>query len=134
MTPFNWKIRILFVDTDASGRIHYSALFRHVEAVEMEFFRALGRPFSSIPNSDLKYPRVHVEADYKAPLICDDLLDAQLFVERIGRGSYTLATEFYKEGKLAASSRIVIACMSSATQSAHALPQDLIACLLPYMK
>ena len=134
MTPFSWKIRILFVDTDASGRIHYSALFRHVEAAEMEFFRALGRPFSHFPLSDLKYPRVHVEADYKAALVCDDELDVQVHVERIGRTSYTLVTEFYKGGQLAATSRIVIACMSTTTQSAHPLPQDLVNCLLPYEK
>ena len=134
MTPFSWKIRILFVDTDASGRIHYSSLFRHVEAAEMEFFRILNRPFSQIPHHDLKFPRVHVEADYKAALVCDDELDVQVFVERIGRTSYTLATEFYKEGKLAASSRIVIVCMSYSTQSAHPLPQDLVDALLPYVK
>ena len=100
----------------------------------MEFFRALGRPFSQIPLGPLKYPRVHVEADYKLGLVCDDLLDVAVYVERLGRSSYTLATEFFKEGKLAASSRIVIACMSTVTQASHPLPQDLIDCLLPYMK
>ena len=75
MQPFIWKTRLLFVDTDASGRIHYSALFRHVEAAEMEFFRSIGRPFGIILLGELKYPRVHVEADYKAPLRHDDELE-----------------------------------------------------------
>ena len=97
MADFVWRTRLLFVDTDASGRIHYSALFRHVEAAEMEFFRSIGRPFSQMPFSELKYPRVRVEADYKAPIICDDLMDIHVSVERIGRASYTLNFSIRKE-------------------------------------
>ena len=134
MPQFIWKTRLLFVDTDASGRIHYSALFRHVEAAEMEFFRFVGRPFSQMPSSELKYPRVRVEADYKAPLICDDLMDIHVWVDRIGRASYTLGFSFLKEGVEAAAAKEVIACMSAKTQSSHPLPDDLVALLKPWVR
>ncbi len=134
MADFIWRTRLLFVDTDASGRIHYSALFRHVEAAEMEFFRSIGRPFSQMPFSDLKYPRVRVEADYKAPLICDDLMDIHVWVERIGRASYTLGFSIRKEDVEVAAAKEVIACMSAKTQSSHPLPDDLVAALTPFLR
>ena len=28
---FTWDVRIRFVDTDASGRIHYTAMFKYFE-------------------------------------------------------------------------------------------------------
>lgn len=35
------KIRIQFVDTDMSGRIHYSAIFRYFEIMDHHFFVVL---------------------------------------------------------------------------------------------
>ena len=134
MAPFIWNSRLLFVDTDASGRIHYSALFRHVEAAEMEFFRFIGRPFSGMGRDDLKYPRVRVEADYKAPLVCDDLMDIHVWVDRIGRSSYTMAYSIRKGHVEAASAKLVIVCMSVKTQSAHPLPAELVEKLQPYFR
>jgi len=37
--PFRYETRIRFVDTDASGRIHYTSLFKFFEAAETELFR-----------------------------------------------------------------------------------------------
>ncbi len=38
--PFRYETRIRFVDTDASGRIHYTSLFKFFEAAETELFRS----------------------------------------------------------------------------------------------
>ena len=134
MAPFVWQTRLLFVDTDASGRIHYSALFRHVEAAEMEFFRSIGRPFGGMAVDELKYPRVRVEADYKAPLVCDDVLEIHVSVARIGRASYTMAYSIRKGEVEAAAARLVIACMSVKSQGSHPLPAELVEKLQPYLK
>ena len=32
--PFRFETRIRFIDTDASGRIHYTAMFRYFESAE----------------------------------------------------------------------------------------------------
>ncbi len=39
--PFRFKTRIRFIDTDTSGRIHYTAMFRYFESAEIEFMRTL---------------------------------------------------------------------------------------------
>ena len=124
MTPFKWSTRIRFADTDASGRIHYSALFRHVEAAEMEFFRSIGMPFPALLSLDVKFPRVHVEADYLAALRSDDAIEVAVWLDRIGRSSYTLAFEIRTEGALAGRAKIVVACMDGKTQKSHPLPEE----------
>ena len=133
MIPFTWNTRIRFADTDASGRIHYSALFLHVEAAEMEFFRAIGMPFPALLSMEVKFPRVHAEADYLGALRSDDPIEISVWVERIGRASYTLAFEVTTEGRLAGRSKIVVACMDGKTEKSHALPEELVRLLRPYL-
>jgi acyl-CoA thioester hydrolase len=128
MTPFVWKSRIRFVDTDASRRIHYTALFRHFEAAEDEFFRALGHPYD-MEHSAAVYPRVHVEADYTAALVYDDAVDIEVLVERLGRSSYTLAFRVMKTGAEAARGKITVVCMDPRTQRSREIPADFAALL-----
>ena len=59
---FRWPVRILFIDTDASGRIHYTALLRYFEAAEIELFREAG---AQEDRDEVAFPRVHVECDYR---------------------------------------------------------------------
>jgi YbgC/YbaW family acyl-CoA thioester hydrolase len=126
-TPsFIWQTKIRFVDTDASGRIHYAAMFRHFEAAEFEFMHAIGHPYTFVQDdaTDLRYPRVHVECDYLAALRCDDGVAIHVTVEKVGRASYTLGFVAMKEGVRAAAGRIVAACMHAGTLKAHELPAD----------
>ena len=49
--------------TDAAGIVHFANYFRYMEEAELYALNARGfRP------DNYAYPRVHVEADYKAPL------------------------------------------------------------------
>lgn len=132
--PFAWRSRIRFVDTDASGRIHYSALFRHLETAEDEFMRSLGCAYSGREPADLSYPRVHVEADYLAALRYDDPIYITVAVAKLGTSSYTLEFNVYLEetADVAASGLITVVCMSVRTQKAHALAPDLRAALAPH--
>jgi YbgC/YbaW family acyl-CoA thioester hydrolase len=120
--PFHFPTRIRFVDTDASGRIHYSALFCHLEAAEMEFLRHLGVPYSVIENTEVSYPRVHVEADYRAALRAEDPIDISVAVERVGNSSCTLAFRVLHGETEAARAKIVIASMNRSTGQSCALP------------
>ena len=70
------KIRIQFVDTDASGRIHYSSIFRYFEIMDHDFFRRIGYSYKKIFQLGLDMPRVHVECDYLGNIEYDDELEA----------------------------------------------------------
>jgi YbgC/YbaW family acyl-CoA thioester hydrolase len=126
-TPFVLRSRIRFVDTDASGRIHYTALFRHLEAAEDEFLRSLGFAYSEMESGELSFPRVHVEADYLAALGYDDPVYVTVTVAKVGRSSFTLEFNVYLEetSDVAASGLITVVCISRKTKRAHLLPPDL---------
>ena len=132
--PFIWHTRIRFVDTDATGRIHYTALFRHVETAEDEFFRMLGRPYFSTEHGGLSFPRVHVEADYKSALLYGSEIGIRVTPTRIGSTSYTLSFEVMLDSQIAATASLVIACMSKETQKSHPLPDILREALAPYQR
>ncbi len=123
MQPFIWESRIRFADTDASGRIHYTALLRHFEAAEFEFLRAIGCPYTSFVDEGVGFPRVHVECDYLSALRCDDLISTAVTVDRVGGTSFTLAFAVSREGRVAAKGKITIVCMDPATQRPRAVPE-----------
>jgi acyl-CoA thioester hydrolase len=124
MGPFAWESRIRFVDTDASGRIHYTALLRHFEAAEFEFLRAIGCPYSSFLPEDGGFPRVHVECDYLSALRCEDVISTQVTVDRVGSSSYTLAFLATSNGRTAGKGKITVVCMDHQTQRPKALPES----------
>lgn len=125
MDPFRWRSRIQFVDTDASGRIHYTALLRHFEAAEMEFMRHRAIPYNHLDMTEIALPRVHVEADYLAALTFEDLIDIEVAVERLGDKSFTLGFIVFKGETVAGRGRIVVVAMDRATQRSCSLPEPL---------
>ena len=121
---FQWDIRIRFVDTDASGRIHYTAMFRYFEAAEFEFLRHLGTNYTNFP--DHGFPRVHVECDYKASTQCDDLLSISVELEQLGNSSFTLRfAASSQEGAPIAQGKITVVCLAKATGKPTPIPDGM---------
>ena len=79
------RFRVQWVDTDAGGRIHFTAPFRWAEATELALYRRIGLERDRI--GDL--PRRHVEADYLRVLVFDDEIELRLRVARVGTTSIT---------------------------------------------
>lgn len=123
--PFVYQCRLRFADTDASGRIHNSAIFRYFEAAESEFLRAAHVPYSYLETLGVKYPRVRVEAEFLGPLVDDDLLDIAVRVERLGARAFTLAFQVEVGGDPRARGKIVICCMDPLTERSCAIPDSL---------
>ncbi len=128
--PFRWRSRVRFSDTDASGRIHYSAMFRFMEEAEDEFLRSVGAAYSGIEASlGVSFPRVHVEAQFVAAPHYDDVVDVEVSVERVGETSFTLYFDATMEGAPVARGRIKVVCMSVETERPAALPAEFMAAL-----
>ena len=102
------KLRVNWVDTDASGRIHYSAALRYFEIAEHGLLRALAGARATPGERTFSMPRVHVEADYKLALGYPDEFTCSARVEKVGNTSATYAYEIRTlAGELAISGRIV---------------------------
>ena len=119
--PFRFQTRIRFIDTDASGRIHYTCMFRYFESAEIEFMRSKGIKYEV---GEYSFPRVHVECDFVHPLTHDDLIEIEVCLTRLGRSSAELEFRAMKAADLAARGRIVIVCMDRRTQRAILIPDE----------
>jgi acyl-CoA thioester hydrolase len=86
--------RVAWVDTDAGGRIHFTAAFRWAEAAETALLRGLG-----LIDNWGSYPRRRVEAEYLEVLRFDDELEVAIRPERVGRTSVTWAWEIEHDGR-----------------------------------
>ena len=127
--PFTWPSTVRFVDTDASGRIHYTAMLRHFEAAEHEFLEHLGCSYQAGRGFDVDFPRVHVEVDFMIPLSYNDRIEVQVSVERIGKTSFTLAFLTLLAGQPATKGRIVVVAIDRQARKPVPVPERMLECL-----
>lgn len=99
---YRQRMRVAWTDTDASGRIHFTASFRWVEAAEHAVFRMLG------VGAVADFPRRHVEATYHRPLHFPDEFDLVLTTEKVGHTSFVYAWQAVRDGELCAEGRSVV--------------------------
>lgn len=87
--------RVAWVDTDAGGRIHFTAAFRWAEAAETALARRLG-----LLNEWSDYPRRHVEAEYLEVLHFEDEFETRLRVDAVGKTSITYGWEIRRDDEV----------------------------------
>ncbi len=131
--PYRWQNRIRFVDTDASQRIHYTAMFRHFEAAEQEFLRDMGCPYSAPEFRDYSFPRVHVECDFTAEIRYDDIIDIELTVERVGTSSFTISFLVTVDARPVAKGKITVVSIDKQTQKPCRIPDRLVEVLRAHL-
>ena len=85
--------RVAWIDTDAGGRIHFTAAFRWAEAAETGLMRSLG-----LLEDWADYPRRAVEAEYLAVLRFEDEFEVELAAEKVGTSSITYGWEIRRPG------------------------------------
>ncbi len=116
MTSHRETLRVLWVDTDAGGRIHFTAAFRWAEAVELALYRKLGLT-EYVPH----LPRRHVEADFRRVLVFDDEIDVTLSVARLGTTSIAYEWQITRDGELAVEGSHTVVHVD---EHGHAQPLD----------
>jgi acyl-CoA thioesterase FadM len=89
------RTRVAWVDTDAGGRIHFTAAFRWAEAAETALCRSLG-----LLEAWADYPRRAVEAEYLAVLRFEDEIEVELRPEHVGTTSVRYAWEIRRGGEV----------------------------------
>jgi YbgC/YbaW family acyl-CoA thioester hydrolase len=129
------RIRVAFGDVDGSQRIHFTAMFRYFEVAEHALMRALGLPYATTL-LERKFPRVHLECDFRGAVRYDDELDVEARVERVGATSWTIGFTARQVpdgapegGALVAEGRMVIVALDVETERPISLPAPLRAAL-----
>jgi YbgC/YbaW family acyl-CoA thioester hydrolase len=106
-TPLcRYTSQIAFADTDASGWMHFTKVFRHVEEAEHHFLNQRG--VLVYDRDQGGWPRVQVSCDYQRPLVMGDVIEIHLDLTRIGNASLTWEFEILTaSGEVAASGGMI---------------------------
>jgi acyl-CoA thioester hydrolase len=112
------RLRVAWVDTDAGGRIHFTAAFRYAEHAETALMRELG-----LVDRLVNYPRRRVEADFRAVLRFEDEVAVEIRPERIGTTSITWAWEISRGDELCVDGRHTVVHVGADGRPAP-LPDD----------
>ena len=95
--------RVAWVDTDAGGRIHFTAAFRWAEMAETGIRRRLG-----LIEEWGSYPRRRVEAEFLQVLVFEDEIEVRIRPERLGGTSITWAFEITRDGEVCVRGTLVV--------------------------
>ncbi len=102
---FSQHRRVAFADTDASGRVHFTAILRYVEDAEHAYLAEKG---ITVISANGGWPRVHVQCDYRAPLAFGDEVTTIVRITKVGSRSVEYAFIVSKNDQLCAEGTMVI--------------------------
>ena len=89
-TPsFKTEVLVRFADCDPAGIVFYPRILEMFNNLVEDWFR-VGLSFSFediVVKSGWGLPTVHLEVDFLAPSLLGEVLDAKLFVRKVGRSS-----------------------------------------------
>lgn len=78
-TPFRYRRRVQFAETDLGGIVHFSRYFRFMEEAEHALWRAAGLTIERA-GAETAWPRVSATFDYKHPLQFEDEFEVEVSV------------------------------------------------------
>jgi acyl-CoA thioesterase FadM len=113
------RTRVAWVDTDAGGRIHFTAAFRWAELAETGIRRKLG-----LLDGWGSYPRRKVEAEFLKVLVFEDEIEVRIRPERLGGTSITWAFEIARGGELCIRGSLVVVHVDDEGQPAPLTEQE----------
>lgn len=109
--PFRTSRLVEFADTDMAGIMHFSSFFRYMEAAEHELLRSLGfSVYSEIDGDIVSFPRVAASCEFHSPARCEDVLDIDVTVRRVGTKSVTYGFQFSQQGRDVAIGEMTSVC------------------------
>jgi len=110
-TSFHTTRFVEFADTDMAGIMHFASYFRYMEAAEHELLRNLGFSVYSVIDGDVvSFPRVAASCQFHSPARCEDILDIDVTVRRVGTKSVTYGFSFSQQGREVATGEMTSVC------------------------
>jgi len=110
-TPYHTSRLVEFADTDMAGIMHFASFFRYMEAAEHELLRNLGFSIYTEINGDVvTFPRVAASCEFHSPARCEEMLDIDVTVKRVGTKSVTYGFQFSQRGRDVATGQMTSVC------------------------
>ena len=100
-----------FSDTDMAGIVHFAAFFRYMESAEHELLRSVGLSVHNTWNGEaISFPRVAASCNFSSPARCEDVLDIEVAIKRLGGKSVTYQFHVRNDGREVAHGEMTSVC------------------------
>lgn len=134
--PFRTTRLVEFHDTDMAGIMHFASFFLYMESAEHELLRSVGLTVHPRGVAEaISFPRVSASCDFRSPAHCEDVLEIEIGIERLGAKSIAYRIRMSTAGRLVAEGRVVcVCCLVQPGQPLRsvAIPADVAAKLAVY--
>lgn len=127
-STFVLPVRIYYEDTDAGGVVYYANYLKFAERARTEFLRYIGfgNQQEILEKDRFAFMVRHVEADYKAPAVLDDLLTVSCeTIEQTG-ATVTLLQQIKREEDILVEIKVKAVYVSLEKRRPMRMPADLI--------
>jgi acyl-CoA thioester hydrolase len=129
-TPFSWRIRVYWEDTDAGGVVYHAGYLRFMERARSEWLRALGIDQGALSATRaLGFLVRDMQLDFLAPARLDDELEVSVAVQGRRAASMTFAQAVRRVGEERdlVSATVRVACVDLQRMRPTPIPDDLSA-------
>jgi len=93
------EVRVRYAETDAQGVVYYANYFVWFEVGRVNFLRALGFDYSLAEKEGIGFVIAEASCRYLAPAHFDELITIRVWVEDVGRSSFSLGYEVINKEK-----------------------------------
>jgi 4-hydroxybenzoyl-CoA thioesterase/acyl-CoA thioester hydrolase len=123
-----------------AGIMHFTAFFRFMESAEHALLRSLGLSVFGIDDTTgvgakISFPRVSARCDFHSPARCEDLVDIDVVVQKLGNSSVTYGFQMLRgDEELAIGEMTCVCCRlrDGAKPEPIPLPAEIAALLKRY--
>ena len=109
--PFHTSRFVEFADTDMAGIMHFASFFTFMEGAEHALLRSLGfSVFNEVGGEVITFPRVAASCEFHSPARCEQVLDIDVTVRRLGTKSVTYGFAFSHNSRDVATGQMTSVC------------------------
>ena len=120
---FKYSFTTRMHDIDAAGIMFFARFFYHIHDAYEDFLNHQAQSIEKILNSDFILPISHTEANFKAPIVLNETINIEIFLQEIEAEGFILSYQFLdSSGKIRASALTHHVCLDSKSKQRITLP------------
>ncbi|RAP32967.1 4-hydroxybenzoyl-CoA thioesterase [Candidatus Marinamargulisbacteria bacterium SCGC AG-410-N11] len=124
-TPFTWKHRVYFGDTDAAGIVYHAQYLYWLEAARIELLDHLNCPYVDLQARQIGFIPTDINIKFFNPLRFSDRFCVSIYVQKIGLASLILSNDIHRDQDKICTASITLACLNEANWKPLKIPNDI---------
>jgi acyl-CoA thioester hydrolase len=121
---FTLEVRVYYEDTDAGGVVFYANYLKFMERARTEWLRELGFEQDRVMEADgVVFAVTRANLDFRKPARFNDLLEVTASIKRLGKASFNLFQEIFRDGELLVRGDVKLACVDKQDFSPARIPE-----------